>query len=286
MNLNQIYHTTVKAHVDGFKKLARSGCDVIAVQEGRGCAKGAYWWNFQRNMSVDAVDPVLDDITRYLDPTLRPHATFGEAFATSNFELFKGFEAAVEELKEEGVSTVLWLNLEAFEYLRDYPCLPVDPVGNGMAELLDRTTKSRLDWGLTVAGSRPTKMISFAWDGDYLCTDGGYEKPLTDEIKDDWDRPIVSYFDRRTGDLRGFNLAAAGTLVAVECSSGYSERTTVVKTDPDFGSKNNRSPLLQQAFFKVPARCANDLWICVKATNPSNGKESYYAHCNELNIKP
>lgn len=284
--MNQIHSTSVSAHVEGFKKLARSGCDIIAVQEGRGCAKGAYWWNFQSNVSVDSVDPVLDDITRYLDPTLKAHATFSDAFATSNFELFKGFEAAVDELATEGVTTVLWLNLEAFEYLRDYPCLPVDPVGNGMAELLDRTTKSRLDWGLTVAGSRSTKMISFAWDGDFLCTDGGYEKSLTEEIKDDWDRPIVSYFDRKTGDVRGFNIAGSDTQILVKCSSGYSENSTVLKTDGNFGSKNNRAPLLQQAFFSVPSRCLNDLWICIKARTPSNGKESYYEHCNELNVNP
>ena len=110
--------------------------------------------------------------------------------------------------------------------LQDAPCLPVDTGGNGMAELLDRTTKARIDWGLTAAGSRPTKIISFAWDADYLCTDGGYTSSLHEEIlvshkkmsssqhQADYDRPIVSYFDGSTNVL-GFNIASTGTVFNV-----------------------------------------------------------------------
>ena len=39
----------------------------------------------------------------------------------------------------------------------------VDPMGSGMAELLDRTSKHRLDFGLTMQGDFPKRMISFAW---------------------------------------------------------------------------------------------------------------------------
>jgi hypothetical protein len=267
--------------------MARGGCDVIAVQEGRGCAKGAYWWAFQANRTVASVDPVLDKICHYLDSKLKPSPTFAEAFSSSNQMLFRAFEDAVEELKAEGVKTELWLNLEAFEYLRDQPCLPVDVAGNGMAELLDRTSKSRIDWGLTVAGSRPTKMISFAWDADFLCVpeNSGYTMSLTDEIKADWDRPIVSYYDRTTGTLRGFNIAGAGTSFRVVCSSGKEDHVTASSVDPSYGKAHNRSPLLQQAIIPFTGKCDADPWICITATNKA-GKTSHHEYCAELGLSP
>ena len=82
--------------------------------------------------------------------------------------------------------------MEAFEFVRDDPCLPVDPAGSGMAELLDRTTKSRIDWALTAAGSRPQKIITFAWDSDYICTTKKYHGTLAGEIRRDNNRPIIS----------------------------------------------------------------------------------------------
>lgn len=39
LNGDQI-KSTVEKHKEGFKAMARSGADIIAVQEGRGCAKG------------------------------------------------------------------------------------------------------------------------------------------------------------------------------------------------------------------------------------------------------
>ena len=58
-------------------------------------------------------------------------------------QLFRLFGDARDKLHGAGHSFEFWLNVEAFEYLRDDPCLPVDSRGSGMAELLDRTTKSR-----------------------------------------------------------------------------------------------------------------------------------------------
>ena len=44
---------------------------------------------------------------------------------------------------QHNVSFEFWLNVEAFEYLRDDPCLPVDPAASGMGEILNRATKAR-----------------------------------------------------------------------------------------------------------------------------------------------
>eukprot|EP01105_Mastigella_eilhardi_P021192 TRINITY_DN5108_c0_g1_i1.p1 TRINITY_DN5108_c0_g1~~TRINITY_DN5108_c0_g1_i1.p1 ORF type:complete len:575 (+),score=149.30 TRINITY_DN5108_c0_g1_i1:73-1725(+) len=279
INKSQVGNASVAQQKEGFKACARSGCDIIAVQEGRGCAKGAYWWNFQRDTPVINVDPVLDDIVHYLDPTVKAAATFGEEFSGSNQDLFKAFEEAVVELNsQEDVKTELWLNLEAFEYLRDQPCLPVDTTGNGMSELIDRTSKQRIDWGLAVAGARPTKMISFAWDADYLCTDGGYKLSLSDEIKQDWDRPIISLWDGAKTVL-GFNIATAGITFNITCASGYTTTVTANSVDAGYGTAHNRSPLLQQATINFSG-CASDAWKCVQATNKA-GKLSYHEWCFE-----
>ncbi|KAH3755929.1 hypothetical protein Pelo_12249 [Pelomyxa schiedti] len=279
VNRDQVGNASVAAQKEGFKAMARSGCDVIAVQEGRGCAKGAYFWNFQKNTPVEDVDPVLAEIVDYLARIERPHFTFDEGFSGSNQQLFKAFEDAVDELyQEEGVKTELWLNLEAFEYLRDAPCLPVDVGGNGMAELLDRTEKQRIDWGLTVAGARPTTIISFAWDADYLCTDGGFAMSLSDEMKQDWDRPIISLFDGSSNVL-GFNIATAGVVFNITCSSGAQYSVSATKTNPTYGEQNNRSHLLQQATIPF-STCTSDSWVCISATNKA-GKTSYHEWCYE-----
>ena len=64
-------------------------------------------------------------------------------FISNLYQLFRLFGEARDNLHKAGVKFEYWLNVEAFEYLRDDPCLPLDSRGSGTAELLDRTTKSR-----------------------------------------------------------------------------------------------------------------------------------------------
>ena len=61
-----------------------------------------------------------------------------------------------------------------------------------MAELLDRTSKSRIDMALTVAGAQPEKIISFAWDSDFTCVGRYYNWSLAENIKRDGNRPIIA----------------------------------------------------------------------------------------------
>ena len=42
------------------------------------------------------------------------------------------------QLANDGIDVEYWLNVEAFEFLRDDPCLPLDPIASGMGELLNR----------------------------------------------------------------------------------------------------------------------------------------------------
>lgn len=79
---------TLQQHVDGFGSLAETGTiDVIAVQEGRGRAKGAYFWPPQANTSIATVDPVLDEIVHYLSPRARKDVTYQDTFIASNQEV-------------------------------------------------------------------------------------------------------------------------------------------------------------------------------------------------------
>lgn len=107
-------------------------------------------------------------------------------------QLFRAFRDSRDRLVSSGIDFEYWLNVEAFEYLRDDPCLPVDPAGSGMAELLDRTTKARMDKALTVAGAQPQKIISFAWDSDFTCKTKGSSQSLVQDILQDGNRPILA----------------------------------------------------------------------------------------------
>lgn len=79
---------SVDQHRDGFEILAQlKVVDVIAVQEGRGCAKGCYYWESQQYLPIANVDPVLDEINHYLIPGLRENATYYEMYRGSNNEV-------------------------------------------------------------------------------------------------------------------------------------------------------------------------------------------------------
>lgn len=110
-----------------------------------------------------------------------------------NLQLFQLLaEKQTEVQNQTGHSFQFWLNVESFEYLRNDPCLPIDTKGSGMAELIDRSTKSRIDWAISVAGSRVNKIITVAWDSDWTCTTVNNPKSLTQEVENDLLRPIIS----------------------------------------------------------------------------------------------
>ncbi|XP_064618051.1 uncharacterized protein LOC135482131 [Liolophura sinensis] len=192
LNLSEL-NATVSDHVRGFTAIANLGVvDVIAVQEGRGAGKGCYFWDTQIDLPVKTVDPMLYEILRYRQPTISPGVTYRQAFSASNQQVFRAFGTAHDLLVKQGVPFEFWLNVEAFEYVRDDPCLPVDPSASGMGELLERTSKSRVDRAITVAGADVQKIISFSWDADYLCVTRKYNKSLASEIIADKERPIIS----------------------------------------------------------------------------------------------
>ncbi|KAK7503101.1 hypothetical protein BaRGS_00005727, partial [Batillaria attramentaria] len=187
-------NATVERHVQGFETLVQTNqIDIIAVQEGRGAGKGCYYWPTQRTLPVSQVDKTLDKILHYLTPDLKENVTFEEIFTASNQELFAALEKSRDDLVGANSDQLeLWLNVEAFEYLRDDPCLPVDPASSGMGEILNRASKNRVDKALTAASVRVQKVISFAWDSDYTCTTNQYRWSLAQEIRADLDKEIIA----------------------------------------------------------------------------------------------
>lgn len=128
-NYSQV-NATVAAHKEGYLALAKAGADVsiclapglhanvlwdqvIAVQEGRGCAKGSYWWPHEVDSPIHAVDNVLLDIVRFLDPSVPSNATFGQQFSASNRDLFSAFADGDSPLPSDSTqpchsSTLSW----------------------------------------------------------------------------------------------------------------------------------------------------------------------------------
>ena len=105
---------------------------------------------------ISLSDPLLLRIVRYLDPSVQATATFSDVFTGSTRELFAAFASTSGTAAAGGCTCGAVANLEAFS-TRNAPCLPVDAVGNAMAELLDRTAKHRLDWS-DHAGARSLTM--------------------------------------------------------------------------------------------------------------------------------
>ena len=108
------------------------------------------------------------------------------------FQMFAALGSARDDLVKTGNKVDLWLFVDAFEYQRDDPCLPVDRSGSGLSEMLDRVTKSRIDWALTAASSNVQKVASFAWDPCFTCKTATYVTPLALQIKNDMNRPIIA----------------------------------------------------------------------------------------------
>nr|KAG5710941.1 hypothetical protein BaRGS_013675 [Batillaria attramentaria] len=146
-----------------------------------------------------AISPFIDLNRAQLNATVERHVQGFETLAQTNqidiiaVQLF----AALEKSRDDFVGAnsdqlELWLNVEAFEYLRDDPCLPVDPASSGMGEILNRASKNRVDKALTAASVRVQKVISFAWDSDYTCTTNQYRWSLAQEIRADLDKEIIA----------------------------------------------------------------------------------------------
>ncbi|KAK7494594.1 hypothetical protein BaRGS_00014247 [Batillaria attramentaria] len=265
------FNATVEQHVQGFETLAGTGqIDVIAVQEGRGVGIGCYYWPTQRHLAISQVDKTLDKILHYQNPDLKPN-------------LFAALEKSRDGLVGRKSNQLeLWLNLEAFEYLRDDPCLPVDPASSGMGELLNRASKNRLDRGLAAASVRVQKVISFAWDPDYTCSTNQYRTSLAQDIRAQSGRPMIASCSfhspaNRSVVVIGYNLEGMQQGFEVNWPSGGKRQKSSLYGyyfELDWGAENNRVPSLMYTQLYDPPyiqQLDNKGWVSVKAQNAANG---------------
>lgn len=172
--------TDLAGTVDGFRRLARAGVDLILPQDGRGTGKAALYWPWQRNMPVAEVDPQLANFA-HVDGK-RP---FAEQFAASTAELYAALrQATVDLAARESVAVQLWPNVEAFEEdVRDPGFVGCGDSG------LSQTTKARLDRAITSAGPA-ARIVSFMYDPLFTCRER-YGTSLADAIASDHDRPLL-----------------------------------------------------------------------------------------------
>ena len=80
---------TLQTHVAGFEALARLGIDIIAVREGRGAGKSAYYWETQAESQIAKVDPRLLKIIQYKNSSVKDDATFNQQYVGSANEVSK-----------------------------------------------------------------------------------------------------------------------------------------------------------------------------------------------------
>jgi hypothetical protein len=149
------------------------------------------------------------------------------------------WEGLDELARDDGVRVELWANLEAFEPGKGVPC--------GSFTTSQRTTKERLDQAVMFAGPYPAKLISFMWDGYYVCK-GGRDRPLREDLVDDWRRPVVLHVFRETRGgregivLRGYNVVEGTVEIAIGDADPISVPTDGGEARPRFGAESERYP--------------------------------------------
>ncbi|WP_182872993.1 DUF4434 domain-containing protein [Microbispora sp. H10670] len=186
----RLKYTSTPAQVAaGFKALARTGVEIIAPQDGRGTGKvGLFWPNWKNKPVDDRLKPVVGE------------STYATAYYGGTRDYYREMSKARAELAEEGVEVELWANVEAFE--------PSSTENCGRQGTRGRTDKPRLDTQVTLAGPYVSKIISYMWSDFFTCG----SPSLSEEIAEDWDRPIPVEAQRRERqiqdglEIRGYHL--------------------------------------------------------------------------------
>lgn len=245
----------------GIQRIAETGMDVIAPQDGRGTGKVGLFWPYEEDEPVDArLGPAVGSVT------------YGEAYRATTTELYAAAREGLDALAvEEGLAVDLWANVEAFEPGAGDTC--------GYFSDIQRTAKERLDEALTFHGASASKLISFMWDGLYTCA-GGEPTTLAEDVASDHARPIVSAgFLFESGGapgliLRGYHIADA-VFDLTWYDGAWQIRSATVSAsegwiDPDFGATSEAHPdRLQEVWIPFDdSDLAPAFWIHVRATGP------------------
>ncbi|XP_033741122.1 uncharacterized protein LOC117327965 [Pecten maximus] len=201
---------SIDEHVHGFNALVNaSSADVMNIHEGRGYGNACYYWPTQNVLPISQVDKTLDAVLHYQNPQLKQNITFDDFFAGSIQQVMESLFIAREALEKNNHSFDIWLNIEAFESLRDNPCLPTS--GSGISVSTDRVTKGRLDMALSAGAVFVQKVAVSTWDPYFTCTPKNSSSTLAQQVYNDAGRPIITHCSfhsqyNRSVVVIGFNL--------------------------------------------------------------------------------
>ncbi|OWF50948.1 uncharacterized protein LOC110449847 [Mizuhopecten yessoensis] len=243
---------SIDDHVHGLNALvSTSVADVMNIHEGRGFGKSCYYWPTQNALPISQVDKTLDEVLHYQNPQLKPNVTFDDFFFGSIQQLMESLFIAREGLQKNGSSFDMWLNIEAFEFLQDNPCLPTS--GTGISITMDRVTKGRLDMALSAGAVFVQKVSVSAWNPDFTCIPKNSSSTLAQQVYNDAGRPIIANCSfhsqyNRSVVVIGFNLLGETQGFTVTWSDiGHTRHNSDVNGyyfEADFGSEHHLVPSL------------------------------------------
>ncbi|XP_060067521.1 uncharacterized protein LOC132547737 [Ylistrum balloti] len=243
---------SIDDHVHGFNALVNSSkADIMNIHEGRGYGKACYYWPTQNILPIAQVDKTLDTVLHYQNPQLKPNITFEDFFVGSIQQVMESLFVAREALQKNNISFDMWLNLEAFESLRDNPCFPTS--GSGTSISTDRVTKGRLDMALSAGAVFVQKVSVSSWDPNFTCMPKNSSSTLAQQVYNDAGRPIITRCSfhsqyNRSVVVIGFNLLGETQGFSVSWPDiGHKRHISSVHGyyfEADFGSEHHLVPSL------------------------------------------
>ncbi|KAL3881306.1 hypothetical protein ACJMK2_027759 [Sinanodonta woodiana] len=282
-------NATIEMHVAGFQEIVRSGAvDIIAVREGRGNGRAAYYWPTQTNSPISVADPALYRVLQFRDTNVTANTTFSEYYTGSVQELFEMLAPIQDDTMKTDSKSELWLDIEAFEDLRDDPCLPVDTSESGMGEIRDRATRYRVESALNAAGAAISKVAAFAWDPGFTCGTKGDKSNLASEIMNNINNPMISHcafhssFNRSVvvigynleGETQGFTVDWPDT-----SNKRHVDKVYGYYFELDWGIVHHRVPSLEYVQFYDPYNISQlRPWGYVKVTVIGNNHPCFFTY--------
>jgi hypothetical protein len=265
MTNKDMYGYDISGTVEGYKLLARTGIDIIIPQDGRGTGKGAHYWEWQKNLPIKQVDSQLANFENVKTAT-----TFDKQYHASSNELFSALKVANDDLKtQEGISVDIWANVEAFEEdKRDASFIGCND------SALSQTKKSRLDSAITFASSATSSIASFMYDPLFICKDR-YGVSLLDQIKSDFDRPLITHVIQKSNQLgelllKGHYLSKPGLRFNIKWEDQYGNNQMKTITLNKKNVLSNGSVLLNLDIFSP----ADNSYIHIEAIG-NDGRSSH-----------
>ncbi|XP_069126855.1 uncharacterized protein [Argopecten irradians] len=240
---------SIDEHVHGFNALVNTkSADIMNVQEGRGYGKACYYWPTQNALPIAQVDKTLDAVLHYQNPELKPNITFDDFFTGSVQQVMEALFKARETIQQSRHSFDMWLNIDAFESLRENPCFPTSVPGVSIS--MDRATKGRLDMALSAGAVYVQKVAVSDWDPYFTCIPKNMSSTLAQQVYHDAGRPIIghcSFHNRYNWSVVIIGFHVGGLTEVVWPDIGHKRHNDSVfgyYFEADYGSEHHLVPSL------------------------------------------